>query len=93
MIVTVQGAGSYAAKLCDDLVLGGYNDWYLPSKDELNQLYLNKTEIGGFGDIQSYWSSSEINNLAAWRQYFGNGTQGGSSKNNTTYSVRAIRSF
>ena len=93
MIVTVQGAGSYAAKLCDDLVLGGYSDWYLPSKDELNQLYLNKTEIGGFGDIQSYWSSSEINNLAAWRQYFGNGTQGGSSKNNTTYFVRAIRAF
>ena len=37
-IVTSQGSGNYAAKLCYDLVLNGYDDWYLPSKDDLNQL-------------------------------------------------------
>ena len=57
-IVASQGAGSYAAKLCDDLVLNGYSDWYLPSKDELNKLYLNKRAVGGFATY-FYWSSSE----------------------------------
>ena len=63
-IVTAQGPGSYAAKLCDDLVLNGYSDWYLPSKDELNQLYLNETIVGGFA-YDGYWSSSEFFNLTA----------------------------
>jgi hypothetical protein len=49
-VVSNQGAGNYAAKLCSDLVLGSYSDWYLPSKDELNKLFLNKTAIGGFAN-------------------------------------------
>jgi len=47
-IVQMQGDGAYAAKLCHDLVIGSYNDWFLPSKDELNMLYQNRLEIGGF---------------------------------------------
>jgi len=92
-IVNVQGAGSYAAQLCNDLVLGGYSDWYLPSKDELNKLYLNKVAIGGFGSIQDwYWSSSEANLYDAWYQIFASGGQAPNNKNNYR-RVRAVRAF
>lgn len=72
-IVGSQGTGSYAAKLCDDLVLGGYSDWYLPSKEELNKLYLNMDAIGGFSKTL-YWSSSEISMYHTWFQAFYNGS-------------------
>jgi hypothetical protein len=90
-IVSVQGAGSYAAQLCYDLVLNGYSDWYLPSKDELNKLYLNQTAIGGFAAAY-YWSSSELDLYIAWYQYFNYGTQYNNYKN-ATYYVRAVRAF
>jgi hypothetical protein len=90
-IITNQGAGSYAAQLCADLVLGGYSDWYLPSKDELNKLYLNKTPIGGFANFY-YWSSTEVHSMYACNQYFGNGLLVYYDKDNLG-NVRAIRAF
>jgi len=80
-----------AARICSDLTLNGYSDWYLPSKDELNKLYLNKSAIGGFTSTL-YWSSSEYSSLYAWTQYFGSGGQVYDTKGSSTY-VRAIRSF
>jgi len=90
-IVTSQGAGSYAAKLCYDLVLGGYSDWYLPSKNELSKLYINKAVIGGFTS-NYYWSSSEKAGLNSWTQSFGDGSQSGFDKHCPNY-VRAVRAF
>lgn len=90
-IVAAQGVGSYAAKLCNDLVLNTYSDWYLPSKDELNKLYLNRIAIGGFVSTY-YWSSSEVSNDNASIQSFGTGAQGGSLKFGQGY-VRAVRTF
>lgn len=90
-IVASQGAGSYAAKLCYDLVLGGYSDWFLPSSSELNELYINRVAIGGFSS-NNYWSSSESASGGAWEQFFSNGDQEPTIKNSTLY-VRAIRSF
>lgn len=80
-----------AARLCGDLVEGGYSDWYLPSKDELNALYTNQVAIGGFVE-DFYWSSTESANLYAWYQDFSSGFQYYDLKL-LTYYVRAIRSF
>lgn len=65
------------------------SDWYLPSKDELNQLYLQRSSIGAAG---GYWSSSEIDATHSWDQGFGNGIQGAGLKTQST-PVRPIRSF
>jgi len=80
-----------AAKLCYDLILGGYSDWYLPSLNELSKLYLNRTSIGGFA-VAFYWSSSEGSSSQAWVTSF---ADGGQSKLDKSYSgnVRAVRSF
>jgi hypothetical protein len=85
-----------AARLCADLVEGGYSDWFLPSKDELNKLYLNRVAIGGFSNAY-YWSSMEYNSSAAWVQNFGiwnvtSGYQNTSFKNEPN-AVRAVRAF
>ena len=82
-----------AARICGNLYLGGYGDWYLPSKDELNKLYINKTLIGGFAN-GSYWSSSEYNFSAtqAWAQNFSDGSQNGIVKSTLSY-VRTVRTF
>ncbi len=90
-IVAKQGAGNYAAVLCADLELNGFSDWYLPSKEELNKLYLNKALIGGFA-INYYWSSSESSYNEAWMQSFNLGSQSSLSKFSPNY-VRAVRAF
>jgi hypothetical protein len=80
-----------AARLCGNLVQGGYSDWYLPSKDELAQLYNNRVAIGGFA-ASSYWSSSENSNDFGWFQNLNNGNSSFAFKTNF-FHVRAIRSF
>jgi hypothetical protein len=85
-----------AAKLCADLVDGGYSDWYLPSKDELNKLYLNRAAIGIYGG--NYWSSTEYNNSSsAWYQNFDGSEFGGGQPSDgykaTGLYVRAVRAF
>jgi hypothetical protein len=62
---------------------GGYNDWFLPSKDELNEAFrwlshgrkgLQLTPVGQF-ERGYYWTSSDYNGSTAWSQYFADGQQ------------------
>jgi hypothetical protein len=83
-----------AAKVCDNYSITAnsvtYSDWYLPSKEELNKLYLQKTAVGGFTSGW-YWSSSEGSNSIAWIQN-SIGVQGYLNKANASL-VRAVRTF
>jgi hypothetical protein len=93
-----------AARICDNysVTVGGivYDDWFLPSKDELNLMYVNlhQSALGGFdANFDSYWSSTEyvfpsaVSGLA-WVQLFSNGNH---YVNGKDYSgrVRAVRAF
>ncbi len=97
-IIASQGnTGTYAAKICRDYRGGNYTDWFLPSKDELNQLYVNKVAVGGFAN-NVYWSSTEYNyyvnyNFSAWYQIFSNGFQDYFANKSNAFYVRAVRSF
>jgi hypothetical protein len=62
IIVNSCGEAGIAARICNDLVLNGYSDWFLPSIDELSQMYLQKDAIGGF-TANYYWSSSGDNSM------------------------------
>ena len=76
------------------IVNGGvtYNDWFLPSKDELSQMYENLKSEGVGGFTTWYWSSSEVGSGSAWCRDFDIGSQSGGAKDNTG-RVRAVRAF
>jgi hypothetical protein len=107
-IVSAIGARSHAAKFADDSVCGGKDDWFLPSKNELdiafNRLAQNRvagtdTPVGGFNKGY-YWTSSDYNNKTAWTQYFMDGQQfdrvqtlDGNKNPPTPFRVRPVRAF
>ena len=97
-LITYYGNDSISAPaLCVNYRGGGYTDWFLPSKDELNQMYINlySKGFGNFSSTGSYWSSSEYiynGGYYAWSQYFNNGYQ--YYFNQGLYlKVRAVRAF
>jgi hypothetical protein len=87
--------GTYAAKTARDYRGGAYTDWYLPSRDELNKLYINRVVIGSFitnntHPVSVYWTSNEANSSVANGQNFGTGSYLPDSKA-WTFQVRAVR--
>ena len=80
-----------AARLSDGYFYSGESDWFLPSQNELNQMYVEPTTFGGFS-TDAYWSSSEYDDDLAWFQWFDGGEQYGTSKYAKAY-VRPVRSF
>ena len=102
-IVNKYSTGSYAANYCYELVVANngvdYDDWFLPSDDELILMYDNigqgasgiYANIGGFAD-DCYWSSSEMKSTAAFFENFDAGSALKKYKDNALI-VRPIRAF
>ncbi len=88
--------GSSAKSACDELILNGYTDWHLPTKEELNALYRDLKLIG-LGDLRGadYWSSTESEENSLWTFDFLRERFGADSKDCSicNYHVRAVRTF
>ena len=82
-----------AVNICADYTDGTYNDWFLPSKDELNLMYsyLHQQGLGGFAN-STYWSSSSFTFIFAYRQNFSDGAQSAGYKDYNKL-VRPVRAF
>ena len=95
------GDGGRAALLCQQYSQGGYRDWFLPSKSELDLMHINlkMKNLGNFSD-EWYWSSSQNNWETVWTQRFSDGHQTADNRypryegaKGNAYSVRACRQF
>jgi hypothetical protein len=97
---------SYAAGVADAYTTATASDWFLPSKDELNEVCKYARNTGqaagavecsggalrsGFSTVH-YWSSSETVDSVAWFQDFTSGFQSANVKD-STYYVRPVRAF
>jgi len=87
----VQNLEDYAALEVSEMQINGYQDWLLPSKAELNELYKQRNIIGGFRPY-AYWSSTEIDKSTAWFQNFGDGATHAGQKSGG-YAIRPVRYF
>jgi len=91
--ITLPAQGGYhaAALYCDKLVYGGYVDWYLPNRYELNLLYENFSLIPGIGVW--YWSSTEYDSTQVWLLDTSTGNQAPYTRQYTDTLVRCVRKF
>jgi hypothetical protein len=94
LINGAQAQADSAAQICADYEGGGYIDWYLPSIDEVYEIYLKiySFNTGGINS-SSYWSSSETGENTAWIFNFNTGLASDNTSKNSEVYVRAIRYF
>ena len=96
IVLALGDSGKYAARECWRSKRSGYTDWFLPSKEELDQLYLQRNVVGGFANtgIADYSSSSEYGASFAFFRNFYTGKLTYYYKGNWPhYYVRAVRAF
>ncbi len=86
--------GTYAALACSRYSKNGFDDWFLPSRDEIYLMYTNlyMRELGSFDDSSNYWTSTENSSVESFSQNFKTGSRQ-MEQRGLIRRVRAIRSF
>ncbi len=100
-IISVCTSSDIAAAICDDLVLNEYEDWFLPSKDELDKMHesldiINSSSTANGGELlqsTNYWTSSGSGINTAWVQNMGSGGSQLTNLVDKSNHVRAVRAF
>jgi len=94
IVAAISAESGRAAQLCDEARHSGFDDWFLPSVDELNALGQIRGQYGIPLSIATFiWSSSQFNYRFAMLQNFGSeGVMMGEYKNYNRV-VRAVRAF
>ncbi|UOX32715.1 DUF1566 domain-containing protein [Flavobacterium sediminilitoris] len=90
-----------AADLVSNSTLNTFNDWFLPSRDEIHELYMNRVVVNNTISLYGgtllndglYWSSSQNNpSSTAWYRDFSTG-QVSTDYKAAVYKVRAVRAW
>ena len=94
LIVAGCATSGISARICDQLTLNGYSDWFLPSLDELTEMY-TKLAADGLGNFanHTYWSSTQESATQAYTIDFNNGNTNAHNKSQTNRHTRAMRRF
>ncbi|MCL2762991.1 MAG: hypothetical protein FWD36_07300 [Treponema sp.] len=95
-LILATDPGAPAARACRNYSHNGKSDWFLPSSDELNQLYLNRSAVGNMLGIGWFWwSSSQVSPYynSAWGQNFGEGGYLYIGAKLNDNNVRPVRAF
>ena len=94
-IVAACASPEIAARACDTSTYGGFTDWFLPSRDELDTMFVYQSTIGGFNSSDWYWSSTQQSIPGAWIVIFNSvypGIEAWTNKDGYL-EVRCIRKF
>lgn len=98
LIVTAVGAGTYAAKLCSDYNINGYDDWFLPSFAEFDRVadasFSNEAYPHIYLPVGQYWTSEQnsLSPITSARTDTWN-SSGGNSLKSSTLPVKPMRYF
>jgi hypothetical protein len=92
LILSAGYTSSNAATYCDNLMYGGFTDWYLPAIDELDIMYQNRNFISGLtGHSMPYWSSTELTEYGAAIRSLSNNLEVTNKAKTNPRAVRCLR--